>query len=153
MNNSFKIEDVIPILSEVIGSGGEFELYPRGTSMLPLIREGRDSVILTSPDSPDAGDIVLYRREGGQYVLHRIVGRDGELFTMCGDNQTKIERGIAVGQIIAKAKLLKRDGRIVDCESAEYRKWVKKWLNMTYRRVGLLRYRVAKKLGLRGGDK
>lgn len=153
MNNSFKIEDVIPILSEVIGSGGEFELYPRGTSMLPLIREGRDSVILTSPDSPDVGDVVLYRREGGQYVLHRIVGREGELFAMCGDNQTKVERGIAVGQIIAKVKLLKRDGRIVDFESAKYRKWVKKWLNMTYRRVGLLRYRVAKKLGLRGGDK
>ena len=152
MNNSFKIEDVIPILSEVIGSGGEFELYPRGTSMLPLIREGRDSVILISPDSPDAGDIVLYRRSGGQYVLHRIVGREGELFTMCGDNQTKVERGIAVGQIIAKVKLLKRDGRTVDCESAEYRKWVKKWLNMTYRRVGLLRYRVPKKLGLRGHD-
>ena len=82
MNNSFKIEDVMPILSEVIGSGGEFELYPRGTSMLPLIREGRDSVILISPDSPDVGDIVLYRRAGGQYVLHRIVGCEGELFTM-----------------------------------------------------------------------
>lgn len=153
MNNSFKIEDVIPILSEVIESGGEFELYPRGTSMLPLIREGRDSVILVSPDDPKIGDIVLYRRKCGQYVLHRIVGRESEFFTMCGDNQTKAERGIAREQIIAKVKLLRRDGITFDCASAKYRKWVKKWLNMTYRRVALLRYRAAKKLGLRGPDK
>ena len=33
------MEEIYPLLQEVIDSGGEFRLHPRGTSMLPLLRE------------------------------------------------------------------------------------------------------------------
>jgi len=48
-NNAFSLYDMEPIIREVLDSGGEFELAPRGTSMLPLIKEGRDTVTLVSP--------------------------------------------------------------------------------------------------------
>lgn len=37
----FRLSDYDEIIREVLDSGGEFQLFPRGTSMLPLIREKR----------------------------------------------------------------------------------------------------------------
>lgn len=42
----FDLAEYVPLIEEVISSEGEFRLFPRGTSMLPLLRQGRDSVIL-----------------------------------------------------------------------------------------------------------
>lgn len=150
MNNSFSIADIIPILTEVIADGGEFELYPRGTSMLPLIREGRDSVILSRVSAPEVGDIVLYRRENGQYVLHRIIGKNGSTFTLCGDNQTKPECDVRESMMIARAVSMTVNGHTFSCDSEKYRKWVKKWLKMPYRRLALITYRAKEKLKARG---
>ena len=70
----FKIADYAEAIREVLGSGGEFTLYPRGTSMLPLIVQDRDSVTLTKAERFVVGDIAFYQRPGGEYVLHRIIG-------------------------------------------------------------------------------
>lgn len=45
-----------------------------GTSMLPLFREG-DIIILYKPPPQDihVGDIVVYKRCGGGYIIHRVV--------------------------------------------------------------------------------
>ena len=45
-----------------------------GDSMLPLIRQGRDLLIIEKPHGRlKKYDIPLYRRDSGQYVLHRIL--------------------------------------------------------------------------------
>ena len=69
-DKEFSMEEMYPLLREVIDSGGEFRLYPRGTSMLPLIRQGKDSVALVRPEALSRHDICLYRRGNGQFVLH-----------------------------------------------------------------------------------
>lgn len=47
--------------------------YSRGISMLPLLRQGRDSVALRRVDSPiRRNDILFYRRPDGSFVLHRV---------------------------------------------------------------------------------
>ena len=53
-----------------------FLLYRNvGDSMLPLIRQGRDLVLVSR--KPEGRlkkyDVPLYRRDSGQYVLHRIL--------------------------------------------------------------------------------
>lgn len=101
--SEFSMAELVPLMVEVIGDGGEFRLYPRGTSMRPLLRQGIDSVALvTPPPKRKRGEILLYRRANGQYVLHRLIrcGKDGALF-FCGDNQTEIEKGIKETDIIA----------------------------------------------------
>ena len=100
--SEYSLDEYIPLIREVIDSGGEFRLYPRGTSMLPLLRQGIDSVALTAPDKLKRGNILLYQRTNGQYVLHRIVRvrRDGSLW-FSGDNHMTIEKGIDRKQIIA----------------------------------------------------
>ncbi len=81
--NEILLEEVASILDE----GREVELMAKGTSMLPFIVGGRDSVILKKEADvpPRPGDIVLARRSPGNYVLHRVVGVDGEKVTLRGD--------------------------------------------------------------------
>lgn len=101
--SEFSLDQYIPLICEVIGDGGEFRLYPRGTSMLPLLRQGRDSVALVKPtEKLKRGDILLYQRTSGQYVLHRVVRvrRDGTLW-FSGDNHMTVEKGIDRRQVIA----------------------------------------------------
>ena len=98
------MSEMVGLIEEVISGDGEFRLYPRGTSMLPLIRQGKDSVILVKPGLLSIGDIVLYRRKNGQFVLHRIIKIKGDNLYLCGDNQSEIETGITTNDVIAKVK-------------------------------------------------
>ncbi len=74
-----------------------------GSSMAPFLHNG-DTVYVSKPDSPlRPGDIVLYTRVNGQYILHRIVKahKDGS-FTMLGDAQTERELIPSAHQIHAR---------------------------------------------------
>lgn len=76
-----------------------------GGSMLPLLAGGRDRVTLGPvPERLCRGEVLLYRRADGSYVLHRLTGfgQDGTL-VFCGDRQTEPERGIRPEQVIARA--------------------------------------------------
>lgn len=113
--SEFPMEELAPLIAEVIGEGGEFRLYPKGTSMRPLIRQGLDSVALAALSrAPKRGDILLYRRENGQYVLHRLMRceKDG---TLCfsGDNHLEWEHGITEDQLLAMAiAVFRRNKRV-----------------------------------------
>lgn len=137
MNNGFYLEDAIDVIDEILESGGTLRLYPRGTSMLPLIVEGRDSVELKAYDrEPEPKDIAFYKRDNGQFVLHRILetGNDG-IYTMCGDNQTALEKGIRREQIIAFAEKIYRKDKILDSNKIRYKAYIFFWCFMPLRRV------------------
>ena len=86
----FSMKEIFPLIEEGIKNGGKYRFYPKGVSMLPLLREGIDSVILSLPEKIEKYDMVLYQRDDGQYVLHRVVDiKDGK-YDFCGDNQCDI---------------------------------------------------------------
>lgn len=124
-NKQFSMEEIVPLILEVIESGGEFRLSPRGTSMLPLLREGRDSVVLVSPAHPTKRDIYLYRRENGTYVLHRLLKltENGEPI-FCGDNQTVLERGVPRENILARVCAIYRGEKRISVTAFRYRLYV-----------------------------
>lgn len=139
MNNlEFKLDDAIDLIEEVIENGGEFRLFPMGFSMRPLIVQGRDSVVLrrnkTCPASKH--DIAFYRRDDGQFVLHRVmkIGKDG-LYTMCGDGQYVYERGIRKEQIIAYVSDIYRGEKRFSVSSPRYRLYVFFWTKMPLRKA------------------
>ena len=108
------LKDLYPVITEVVAGGGEFHLYPRGISMLPTLVPNRDSVVLAAPDGIGRGDIILYRRKNGVFVLHRVVGkkRDGS-FVLRGDNQIYNERGVLPEHIIAVVVRYTHKGKTV----------------------------------------
>ena len=121
------LNDVIPLIKEKLDDGGRVNFSPRGISMLPLLVEGRDSVTLISPpERLKRFDVALYQREGGQYVLHRVV-RIGETYTFIGDNQFVLEPGIAHSQIIAVCTAFTRKGKTIDANSLSCRLYAIFW--------------------------
>ncbi len=114
MNKEFKLKEYDNLIKEVIESGGEFRMYPKGVSMLPILRQGKDSVVLIKPTFPlRRGQIIFYQRKNGQYVLHRIVGVKKEHYILCGDNQTYREEGITQDMIIAVVSKIYRNDKEV----------------------------------------
>lgn len=95
------MEDLAPLIKEVCKTGGSLRFSPRGTSMLPMLRQGIDSVVVSPlPDVLSKYDIPLYRRDDGKYILHRIVDV-GDTYTCMGDNQFAAEKHLRHDQMIA----------------------------------------------------
>ena len=146
-NKQFEMSELYGVILEVIESGGEFRLFPRGTSMRPLLREGRDSVLLKKADTVKKYDICLYRRSDGSFVLHRVmkVASDGTL-VFCGDNQTALERGVPREAVIARVGALYREEKRVSLSSLFYRLYVFLHSIMPLRRVAFLLRRIKARL-------
>ena len=115
------LEDAVPVIEQVLRSGGEFDLITAGNSMYPTLRHRRDGVSLVLPGRPVVGDILLCRRDDGSFVLHRLVFKLGGKYYIKGDNQQKSET-VRYDQIIAKASAILRNGTRIDRHSKEYYK-------------------------------
>ncbi len=155
-NETFDLQSAFPVIDEVLAGGGEFRLFPKGTSMLPLIVEGRDSVVLKrdSDRSIRKHDIVFYRRDDGHFVLHRIlrIETDGS-FTLCGDHQVTLERGVRHDQMIAYVPSFFRGNRRIECTTFRYRLYVVLWCCMPLRRTVFFMRRILSRLRRKGNTK
>ena len=124
---SMYLDDLMPLIREQLDSGASVRIHPRGTSMLPMIREGIDSVVLSKlPEQPGKYDVILYQRENGQYVLHRLVGV-GETYTFIGDNQFDLEKGIMHDQLIARVSSFYRGEKKITTDKLLYRFYCRAW--------------------------
>lgn len=124
--SAIHMDDLVPIIREVLETGSEFRLYPRGRSMLPTIVEGKDSVMLAKPTEVAVWDAVLYQRADGQYVLHRIVAEHGDSYDMCGDNQLVIEKNVPKTALIAKVTAVYKDGECQKATDPAYQKKIRR---------------------------
>ncbi len=118
-----------PSIREIVGAGGNVRLTVTGQSMMPTLIEHRDCVILTKPGNLKKGDIILYQRTNGDYVLHRItkVKKDG--LELCGDNQMKPEFPVLPEQVIAVVSAIIRKGKLIEKSSITYRVSAFIWTN------------------------
>ena len=133
--NKFSLAEYDDAIREVLNSGGAFRIYPRGTSMLPLLREGIDSVLLEKPTGElKSGDIAFYLRDSGEYVLHRVIKHKGS-YVMCGDNQLTPEKGIEQRHIIGKVCAIYRGDRELTLNGLKYRFYCLLWRSFLLRRV------------------
>lgn len=135
MNKEYRLSDYDETIRAVLDSGGEFRIYPKGTSMLPLIRMGADSVSLAKCTGLKRGDIAFYLRDNGEYVLHRVIKAEKGFYTMCGDNQLTPEKGISDRHIIGRAVKIYRGEKLIPCDSFPYRLYVFFWRSFFVRRV------------------
>ncbi len=125
MRDLVDLHELYPLMAEVIANGGTFRFYPRGTSMLPMLREGEDSVELAKADTVEVGDVVFYRRANGAFVLHRLIVA-GDTLTMCGDHQTALEYGVKREQVLAKLVGFYRGDTYHAVTETDYVAYVKK---------------------------
>ena len=126
-----------PIIAEKLNAGATVTIQPKGTSMLPLIRQGQDEVILKKPTGRlKKYDIPFYKRESGQFVLHRIVKVRKNDYVICGDNQTDYEYNITDDMVLAVVDAIIKDGKTIPVTDKEYLNYCKKHLlNIKIRRI------------------
>ena len=117
---SVNIEDMMPLIRESFENGQSVRIYPYGISMLPMLCDGRDSVVLSKAEEIKKYDVVLYQRENGKYILHRVV-KVGETYTCIGDNQFVFDRGIRRDQIIAVCTAFTRKGTDYSADAIRWR--------------------------------
>ncbi len=143
------LSEISPLINGCFDDGLDVVLTVTGNSMQPLLEHNRDQVVLRKPEvgKLKKGDVPLYIRRNGQYVLHRIVAVNDGVYTMLGDAQTAVEKGIKPEQIVAVAKGFYRKNRFIDCNGVIYRQWVGLWWRLRRIRPYLLKaHRVAKKI-------
>lgn len=121
------MEELMPLFCELLEAGKAVRFSPRGTSMLPMLRQGIDTVTL----SPITGrlhkyDLLLYRRDNGQYILHRMVKADGT-YTFIGDNQFVYEQCVREEQLIAVVTSFTRGEKTHSATSFGYRCYCRFW--------------------------
>ncbi len=115
MNKYIPLKDLEPLIRETLKKGFSFPILPHGQSMLPLLRPGVDEVHLSPlPSCLSEGDIILYKREDGSFVIHRLMKIKNSLYTFCGDSQVIFEKGIKRNQLIAIVTKIVRDGEKID---------------------------------------
>lgn len=127
MNNKVTMQELLPFIEEALNNDKTFRIPITGTSMRPLLIAGRDFVTLKKCDgSLKKGDLPLYRRNDGNFVLHRVIGftENGE-YIMCGDNQFLKEKGISENQIIGVVTEITRNGKTFSTENKKYQLYVK----------------------------
>lgn len=125
------MEQLAMLLDVQLQHDGQANLTVTGNSMYPMLRHRQDTVRLRLTDrAPGNRELILYRRENGQYVLHRIVRVTGPGQYLCaGDNQWELEK-VRAEQVIALVDAFCRKGRHYQVTDPGYRLYVWVWVAM-----------------------
>lgn len=124
------MEELIPLLKMQMETSGSASLTVSGVSMMPMLYHRRDSVVLETVKEPlKKGDLILYRRHNGAYILHRILKVKEDRLTCCGDNQCRREQ-VRKEQVLALVTAFTRKGRHHTVQDRGYRRYVALWVGL-----------------------
>ncbi len=112
-----------------IASKGRLVYSNSGTSMMPLIKQGRDLVVIVKPEFPlKAYDVPLYRRgDSTRFVLHRILKVTPDGYVIRGDNCLNKEYGIKDDDIIGVLSAVIRKGKEISVDNTGYKIYSRVW--------------------------
>ena len=117
-------------IEEYLARESEITYRIRGRSMLPLLRQDKDTVtihIVSKEDLIKKYDVVLYKR-GDQLVLHRVVGENKDGYVILGDNTYRVERGIVKDSILGRMTGFSRAGKAHSVKELPYRIYARIWV-------------------------
>ena len=115
-------------IAEEIANHGNCISTVVGYSMMPLLRQRKDIILLEKPNGRlKKYDVPLYQRANGKLVLHRILKVRENDYVICGDNCYTKEYGITDDMIIGVLT------------NKKYLLYVHLWCDFFYIRAGILR--------------
>ena len=144
------MKSLAEIIAVQLENGGRAKLTVTGYSMRPMLHEKRDSVTLIPVREQQLpGYVILYLRENGQYVLHRIISVNAQGYICSGDNQAMREP-VAHSQLLAVMDGFTRKGKTYTVKNPGYRLYTWAWVRLFFLRKGYISLR--RRLGrLRAG--
>jgi hypothetical protein len=115
-----------------------------GTSMMPLIKQGRDIFTLVRKGEARCKkyDVVLYRRSANKYIMHRIIEVRENDYVILGDNCISKEYGITDDDIIGVMTEFVRKGKKYTVDDNAYKCYVKIWCSLSGIRILLKKAKI-----------
>lgn len=135
-------EELMQLVREQISMGQVVRYLPfRGKSMLPMLREGKDSIELSPlPDRLKKYDLPVYQYPSGKYVMHRVVAVKDDYYICNGDNLVQMEK-IYPDQLVAIVSAFTRNGKRVEVSDPGYRLYCRFWCAVRPFRHFAMRFR------------
>ncbi len=123
------------------------ELKFRGVSMLPMLRQGKDSVELSPlPEKLKKYDLPVYRREDGKYVMHRVVAVKEGYYLCLGDNTVAFET-VRPEQMVGVVSAFYRGDKRIETDDPGYQRYCRIWrLTRPWRKLWLWTKRTIKRI-------
>ena len=115
-------------LAEQLSKSGVIIHTNKGTSMMPLLRENRDLMVIRKKGVERfcKYDAVLFQRPNGEYVLHRILKVNPDSYWIVGDNCISGET-VKDEQILGILTDIVRDGKTIKTSDSGYLLFVRVW--------------------------
>lgn len=138
-------------IEELLERDGVYVSTTAGVSMMPMLRDRRDTIVITpAVERLEKYDVALYRR-GDDYLLHRVVKVLPDSYVICGDNCVTLEKGITDAQVVGKLTEVRRGEKQVRLDGFWYGLYCRYTVasfypRKTFRRVKGAVCSVAKKL-------
>ena len=116
---------MISNVEEVLKSTGIAVSGFSGTSMMPMLRQGKDKVVISALDRPlKIHDVPLYKSGDNKYILHRIIKMKPDGYVIRGDNLYNNEYDVTDQDVIGVLKAFYRGEKLIDCNSLGYKIYV-----------------------------
>lgn len=114
-------------IEEILKIEGVYVSTTAGVSMYPMLRNRRDTIIISTCEGRlKRFDVPLYRR-GNDYVLHRIIYADDTNYIIRGDNCYSKEYNVTDEKIIGVLTGFYRGNKMVNMDGFGYKAYVRIW--------------------------
>lgn len=136
-----KSYELMPAIAEMLSTWTSVRIMVTGNSMYPFLRHRIDAVDLSlvGLTALKRGDVVLVKRDSGQYVLHRIIKKCEDSIFILGDAQHEMEGPLLLEQVIAVVTSVWRDKLVIDCNDLRWRTCSMLWLLLRPLRPDIIR--------------
>ena len=135
-----KTEYFLTVLRECLTQGQSVrDVAFSGVSMLPLLRQGKDTVELSPlPEKLKKYDLPVYQYPSGKVVMHRIVAVKDQQYICLGDNTYSYEN-VLPEYCIGLVTAIRRGNRVIRTDSVGYRLYSRIWVALFPARLCLHR--------------
>ena len=128
-------------IPEYLAEHGTLTYTNVGTSMMPLLKQGRDLFTVRAKKPGErlsVGDVAIYRR-GKSIVLHRVVDVTDSGYVMLGDHCINREYGIAEDDVFGVMTGYVRRGKAYSVSDKAFRNYTSRILRYEKPRIARLK--------------
>lgn len=121
-------EELLALVREQLAQGRKVRYLPfQGVSMLPMLRQGKDSVELSPlPERLKKYDLPVYQYPSGKVVMHRVVAVREKDYRCLGDN-TYVYETVTHDQMIGVVSAFRRGEKRIEADALSYRLYSRVW--------------------------
>lgn len=114
----------------MVSEGMSVTISVKGNSMNPFIVDSRDQITLGPFEESELrrGCVALVRDVRGEYLVHRIISREGDIVILLGDGNLCMTEKALVSEVIAIVRSIERKGRSISTDSFIWRAYSWIWM-------------------------